>query len=58
MAHVTQSERTVAAFEYPSSDGKPVAESDFQLTVLTYARKALAHPLPGRARTCTWRPTC
>ena len=41
MAHVVQSERTVAAVEYPSSDGKPVAESDFQLTVLTYAREAL-----------------
>ena len=27
--------------EYPDSDGKPVAESDFQLTVLTYAREAL-----------------
>ena len=41
MAHLIQSERTVAAVEYPSSDGKPVAESDFQLTVLTYAREAL-----------------
>ena len=41
MAHVVQSERTVAAVEYPSSDGKPAAESDFQLTVLTYAREAL-----------------
>ena len=41
MAHVIQSDRTVAAVEYPSSDGKPVAESDFQLTVLTYAREAL-----------------
>ena len=41
MAHVIQSGRTVAAVEYPSSDGKPVAESDFQLTVLTYAREAL-----------------
>ena len=41
MAHVLQSERTVAAVDYPSSDGKPVAESDFQLTVLTYAREAL-----------------
>ena len=41
MAHVEQSERTVAAVEYPSSDGKPVAESEFQLTVLTYAREAL-----------------
>ena len=41
MAHVIQSERPVAAVDYPSSDGKPVAESDFQLTVLTYAREAL-----------------
>ena len=41
MADVILSERTVAAVEYPSSDGKPVAESDFQLTVLTYAREAL-----------------
>ena len=41
MADVIQSERPVAAVEYPSSDGKPVAESDFQLTVLTYAREAL-----------------
>ena len=41
MAHVVHSERTVTAVEYPSSDGKPVAESDFQLTVLTYAREAL-----------------
>ena len=41
MAHVIQGDRTVAAVEYPSSDGKPVAESDFQLTVLTYAREAL-----------------
>ena len=41
MAHVVQSERTVAAVDYPSSDGRPVAESDFQLTVLTYAREAL-----------------
>ena len=41
MARMVQGERTVAAVEYPSSDGKPVAESDFQLTVLTYAREAL-----------------
>ena len=41
MADVIQSERPAAAVEYPSSDGKPVAESDFQLTVLTYAREAL-----------------
>ena len=38
MAH---GERTVPAVEYPSSDGKPAAESDFQLTVLVYAREAL-----------------
>ena len=30
-----------AAVEYPSSDGKPVAESDFQMTPLLYAREAL-----------------
>ena len=41
MAHVIRSERPVAAVEYPSSDGKPVAEGDFQLTVLSYAREAL-----------------
>ena len=41
MAHVVSRERTVTAVDYPSSDGKPVAESDFQLTVLTYAREAL-----------------
>ena len=41
MAHVVPRERTVTAVDYPSSDGKPVAESDFQLTVLTYAREAL-----------------
>jgi Uma2 family endonuclease len=41
MAHVVHSEPTVTAVEYPSSDGKPVAESDFQLTVLAYAREAL-----------------
>ena len=44
MAHVVPKERTVrtvTAVDYPSSDGKPVAESDFQLTVLTYAREAL-----------------
>ncbi len=38
MAHVAH---TVTAVEYPSSDGKPVAESDFQLTALVYAREAL-----------------
>ena len=27
--------------EYPSADGKPVAESDFQLNVLVYAREQL-----------------
>ena len=41
MAHVVHTERTAAEVDYPSSDGKPVAESDFQLTVLTYAREAL-----------------
>ena len=30
-----------AAVEYPSSDGTPVAESDFQLTPVAYARDAL-----------------
>ena len=30
-----------ATVEYPSSDGTPVAESDFQLTPLVYAREAL-----------------
>ena len=30
-----------AAVDYPSSDGSPVAESDFQLTPITYAREAL-----------------
>ena len=35
MAHVAHSERIVTAVEYPSTDGKPAAESDFQLTVLT-----------------------
>ena len=30
-----------AAVEYPSSDGRPVAESDFQLTPIAYARDAL-----------------
>ena len=29
------------ADDYPSSDGTPVAESDFQLTPLAYARDAL-----------------
>ncbi len=29
--------------DYPSSDGKPVAESDYQLTPLTYARDGLRH---------------
>ena len=29
------------AVEYPSSDGKPVAESDFQFTPIAYAREAL-----------------
>ena len=30
-----------AAVDYPSSDGSPVAESDFQLTPILYARDAL-----------------
>ena len=30
-----------AAVDYPSSDGTPVAESDFQLTPIAYARDAL-----------------
>ncbi len=30
-----------ATVDYPSSDGTPVAESDFQLTPLAYAREAL-----------------
>ena len=48
MAHVVHGERTVTAVEYPSSDGKPVAESDFQLTVLAYAREALRAHLRAR----------
>ena len=32
-----------ATVEYPSSDGRPMAESDFRLTPLTYAREALRH---------------
>lgn len=35
--------QTAAQIEYPSSDGKPVAESDHQLTPLTYARDGLRH---------------
>ena len=31
------------AVDYPSSDGRPVAESDFQFTPLSYARDALRH---------------
>ena len=30
-------------YDYPDSDGKPVAESDYQLTPLTYARDGLRH---------------
>ena len=37
-----------AAVEYPSSDGTPVAESDFQLTPLAYARDALRDHFRGR----------
>ena len=32
---------TAVAVDYPSADGKPVAESDFQLTPLVYVREAL-----------------
>ena len=32
-----------ATVDYPSSDGRPMAESDFQLTPLSYARDALRH---------------
>lgn len=32
---------TPVGIEYPSSDGKPVAESDYQLTPLVYVREAL-----------------
>ena len=41
-----------AAVEYPSSDGKPVAESDFQLTPIAYARDALRDYYRSR---CEWR---
>lgn len=34
--------------EYPSSDGEPLAESDFQFTPLTYVRNALRHYYRGR----------
>ena len=37
-----------AAVEYPSSDGTPVAESDFQLTPVAYARDALRDHFRGR----------
>ena len=38
-----------AAVDYPSSDGSPVAESDFQLTPITYAREALRDYFRDRA---------
>ena len=40
---------TAVAVDYPSSDGKPVAESDFQLTPLTYARDRLRHHFRNRS---------
>ena len=40
---VLQPVETVTPVEYPSADGKPVAESDYQLTPLTYARDGLRH---------------
>ena len=55
--------------DYPSSDGKPVAESDYQLTPLTYAHDGLRHyfrhrpdvHVAGRRRPRAWpnsRPCC
>ena len=38
-----------ATVDYPSSDGTPVAESDFQLTPLAYAREALRDYYRDRA---------
>ena len=38
-----------AAVDYPSSDGSPVAESDLQLTPITYARDALRDYFRERA---------
>ena len=38
-----------ATVDYPSSDGSPVAESDFQLTPITYAREALRDYFRDRA---------
>ena len=40
---VLQPVETVTPVEYPSADGKPAAESDYQLTPLTYARDGLRH---------------
>ena len=37
------------AVEYPSSDGKPVAESDFQFTPIAYARAALRDHFRSRS---------
>lgn len=40
---VLQPVETVTQTEYPSADGKPVAESDYQLIPLTCARDGLRH---------------
>ena len=37
-----------AKVHYPSSDGRPIAESDFQRTPLTYAVDRLRHHFRGR----------
>lgn len=37
-----------AAVEYPSSDGKPMAENDAQALTMIYARNALAAWFAGR----------
>ncbi len=37
-----------AKVHYPSSDGRPMAESDFQRTPLTYAVERLRHHFRGR----------
>ena len=46
--------------EYPGEDGKPAAESDFQLNVLIYARERLRIYFRDecRARTCTSPAPC
>ncbi len=46
-----------AKVHYPSSDGKPMAESDFQRTPLTYAVDRLRQHFAA-AGTCTCRATC